>query len=370
MENYSPQAFWDNLDMSKTLFLRWSYMSINFRNALMTLTGKTGKNKDMLNAFLKSKNVGPDQKTAFNNLRRLLDQFHAEIYCPSKESKRKVEESEMKAKNLGNEEFKTQLRAFSEFLVCAFPGCRIPDLIKDIYESTPPPKGLNEMLEELEKLSIEDLADNPGNRAPVLFVIDNSLPMQGPAFNKLQVAFDGLFEELKNDNKLLYTVELYITTCGGGPTEIVSFATIDRQQNLLDNMDLQCYGRCLMGQTINQALDRLDERIRAMKDGENDVAYYTPWLIILSDGKFKDEMEDVYARVADLKYRRELQVYPKALSGKADMETLRRLDENEASRLESVNGFFKDIFKSLKTIENKTPGGDRVVLVHQEGFQS
>ncbi|MBR5205210.1 MAG: hypothetical protein IKW32_08405 [Bacteroidaceae bacterium] len=370
MEEFSPQKFWDNLDMTRALFLRWSYMSFNFKSALITIAKRTGKNKDLLNAFLRTKDVGPDQKTAFNNLRRTMDQFYVEIYYPNKGNKQRIEDSEMKARNFGNEEFKVHLRSFSELLVYAFPGCRIPELIKDIYESAPPPKGLNEMMKELEELSIEDLADNPGNRAPVLFVIDNSLPMQGQAFDKLQVAFDELFEELKNDKSLLCTVELYIATCGGGPTEIVSFATIDIQKDLLDNMDLQCYGRCLMGQTIKKALDRLDERIHAMKDGEYDVAYYTPWLIILSDGKFKDEMEEVYTRIDELKAARELLVYPKALSNRANMESLRRLDDKEASRLESVNGFFKDIFKSLKTIENKAPGGDRVVLVHQGGFQS
>lgn len=376
MNTYNPQRFWDELDMDRPLFLRWSYMSINFKYVLESITGKNNENhKKLLNEFIRNRKISnSDQKTSFQNFRQKMDKYFFNIYLSSKAKNVPVTDEEMQQLGFDDNEFKMQLGVFSQLLVCAYPSYKVPDRISEIYQNAPKPKGREEMLMDIDALSKFDLADNPGNRAMVLFVIDNSISMDGKAINSLQEAFEDLFEEMKKDNQLLYSVELYIVTCGCGkeeePTEIVRFATIERQLDLLDNMLLEVWGRCKMGKTINLALDRLEEHIRDMKESKTDVGYYTPWLIILSDGKFKDEMEEVYGRVAKLKERRDLHVYPKALTEKADLAALRRLDEEEAGHIKSVNGFFKDIFNSLHATENQTPGSDNFNIVHKEGFQS
>ena len=227
------------------------------------------------------------------------------------------------------------------------------------------------MLEDIEKLSLFDLADNPTSRFPTIIIIDNSLYMgEGNILEELHRGLKGLFQEINDSKTLSGAIELYIATCGGGPNEIVNFATIERQEKILSNMTLRPYGRCMMGATINMALDKLEERINLMKNGEIDVAYYCPWMIILSNGKFVDteELDIAYSRINALKQNRDIQVYPIGLTPSANLNTLKKLDETEASILTSVNGFFSDVFVSLNMSESSTPGGERVSLVHKQGF--
>ena len=368
-DTFKPQIFWDNINPTAYRYGRLRYLSINFREALQDLTNKDENNFCLLNEILTQYNAGPIQKTYYNDLRRNLDKYFMEIYreCKNRGTKFMTNE-ELYEKGFSENLYKSLLKQFSEFLAWIY-DVDIPYSIKEMYKDIIEPKDIDEMQVELKQLSIDDLAENPDNRAPILLIIDNSLSMEGDAFKQLQYGLNGLFEELEADVKLKYTVELYISTSGNGPNEIVNFATIDRQRQILNAIELKCKGKCLMGATINMALDKLEERISVMKNGDIDVAYYTPWLIILSNGKFKDDMEGVFERIQDLREKHELQVYPIGLNKNANMDTLRKLDEKEAKILTSVNGFFKDIYSSLKMIEKSTPGGERITLVHHEGFK-
>lgn len=367
-DTFNPQRFWDNIDPTKNRYMRFQNLSYNFRKALQSLTNNSSyKNSEMMKDFIyMKKGVGFIQKTNFFNLCRTMDKLWIEVF--SNKGNRYTDD-DLTQIEFNEGKYKLLLKQFSEFLAWAY-GVVIPNTIVEMYkEDIVMPKDIDEIQAELEHLSIDDLADNPGNRAPILFIIDNSLSMEGDAFEQLQYGLNGLFDELEADVNLKYTVELYISTSGNGPNEIVNFATIDRQRQILNAMELKCKGKCLMGATINIALDKLEERISIMKNGDIDVAYYTPWLIVLSNGKFRDDMEDVFERIQDLREKHELQVYPIGLNKNANMDALRKLDEKEAKILTSVNGFFKDIFSSLKMIEKSTPGGERVTLVHQEGFK-
>lgn len=372
VDRFKPQRFWDNIDPTAYRYGRLGYLSINFREALQDLTNKNGNNNNnssLLNEILTQNNAGPIQKTYYNDLRRNLDKYFVEIYweCKNRGTKFMTNE-ELYEKGFSENLYKSLLKQFSEFLAWMY-DVDIPYSIKEMYKDIVESNDMDEMQAELEQLSIDDLAENPGNRAPILFIIDNSLSMEGDAFGQLQHGLEGLFDELEADVNLKYAVELYISTSGNGPNEIVNFATIERQRQILNTIELKCKGKCLMGATINMALDKLEERISVMKNGDIDVAYYTPWLIILSNGKFKDDMENVFERIQNLREKHELQVYPIGLNKNVNMDALRKLDKKEAKILTSVNGFFKDIYSSLKMIEKSTPGGDRVTLVHQEGFK-
>ena len=69
-----------------------------------------------------------------------------------------------------------------------------------------------------------------------------------------------------------------------------------------------------------------------------------------------------------MKNEEEIQVYPIGVTNKAKLEQLKRLDPVEAGILGSINGFFTDVFNSMKFSQNSSPGGTRVSIVHQDSF--
>jgi uncharacterized protein YegL len=179
-----------------------------------------------------------------------------------------------------------------------------------------------------------------------------------------------LFDEIYATQTLAVSMELYIATCGGGFTEKVAFATIDRQKPILDALELKPYGLSRMGETICHALDKLQERISIMRNPDYGVSYFKPWLIVLSNGKFKDpQMDEAYRRVKQMQDDRELYVLPIGISKQADMENLRQLSPS-AFYLEdtSLHGLFKDVFISLKKSQYSQPGGDDIEFVHSGAY--
>ena len=371
------RTFWENVDMSKNLYSRFGYLSVNFRYILTSGSNanKSGiPNKELLDLLLKSNTsgIGPSQKTEFYDMCRDLDKFYTECFLFAKNNGIKLTEKDMCDKGFNEEKFKVLLKSLSEFISCIH-GLIIPDNIKAIYQDVRPKPGILEMKEELERASLSDLVNNSRPRFPAIFIVDNSVYMgENGIFAELQSAMKKFFVEIAANKHLSEITELYIATCGGAHNEIVNFATIARQRDILERMELKPYGRCMMGNAINRSLDKLEKRIAQMTNEDIDVQYYCPWIIILSNGKFKDteEMERACARLRELKKNGDIQVYPIGLTGDADMNALRMLDEQEAYIMTSLNGFFSDVFYSLGWSRRSTPGGDRVMLRHPEGFEA
>ncbi len=227
--------------------------------------------------------------------------------------------------------------------------------------------------EELNRIGLESFVmDNKTPRILVAFIIDNALYMdQKGCLAKLDEGLTELIEEVRTNSTLSYQLELYIATTGNGPKEVVNFDTIDHLESQLNEFMIQPFGRSKMASTIELALQRLDERIQQLRSPEINLDLLNcPWMIVLSNGKFAEDMTAVSDQLQERISQRKLMVYWRALSHDANMEVLSQLpaqDSGKVKVLEYVNGFFKDINNSLKSASCSVPGY-HVDLENKSGF--
>lgn len=374
MNNYNPRSFWDGVDLTKKRFSRFGYLFINMKKAFKDLSKGSGlpektKQKEVLRWILRNSErgfAGRLTEDKFFQMCRDLTIFSSMSY-QAKNEERSLTDQDFDDKGLTEDVFLADLKYLSEFLAWAY-NYQIPASINDLCSKAATPKDPLELEKELAQLnSDKDLSDNPSPRFPAIIIIDNALYMEKRLGN-LENGLQKLFNEIKTDARLAGAIELYIATCGGGATEIVDFSTIDRQEFRLNELDLVPYGKCMLASAINMALDKLNQRIDKMKNEDVDVDYYCPWMIILSDGKFGENITEVCKRLERMKNEEEIQVYPIGITNKAKLDQLKRLDATEAGILGSINGFFTDVFNSMKISQNSSPGGTRVSIVHQDSF--
>lgn len=378
---FNAQLFWYNLDKknARSLFSRINYINSSFFASLSSLTGiDKGGYRQMLDMVLDGKSPGTRQADEFYSLSRAFTDYYHKV-CRGRDKNDPEPDAEtLAAKGFGEEKYKLMLKQFSEFLAFVYE-CIVPEDVKEVYKTIEESPEELQMTMDIEKLSEADLADNPTPRFQLIIIIDNAFYMDGCAFGQLNASLQNLINEIEKNSLLSSAVELYIATSGhsrkekeeNAIKEIVSFATIDRQRKILHEFTIKPYGLCYLGTVINMALDKLEKRKALMVAPDNSVSYYPSWMILLTNGKYIDEpeMEIACDRMNEMKRQRELQVYPVGITEKAIMDNLCKLDGERAAILTSFKGFFNDVFQSMKMIKNSTPGGDRIELVHNEGFR-
>ena len=379
--------FWDNLDMKKDLSARYSFICRFFHLMLLDLSKNSGivngprAKANRINWILQHNPngfPGDELQKQIMSARVKLANFSRLNYVADKnEGKagdKKTDNEERRATNdelieygLDERTFVAVLEAVSHFCAWAY-NLEIPPRIQEILssmESDENAAGEGIPQSELDDVSVDDMA-NKAYRFPFIIIIDNSISMgEIGRLEKLQQGLNDLYGKIEMSSILRSRVELYVATCGGGANEIVNFAMIDRQMVPLNQLILSPFGACKMASTIDMALDRLKVRLDMYSDASHDIRYFRPWMLILSDGKFKEDMSKVIDRIN--KDFSKLQVYVRGLSGKANMDNLRLLDPH-AAILNSLDGFFKDVFVSLKRIQTSIPGGERIHLINQQGF--
>ena len=141
--SFNPRKFWDNIDLTKNLFSRIGYISINFRLALLDLAECNEKSIsnttllrmiiDTINGISSSK-VGPIQLRDFYDLNRSLQTYYSEFVAKKKE----VTSFDLINKGFDENKYKTLIRQFSEFLAWGY-NYVVPENIKAIYNSLQEP---------------------------------------------------------------------------------------------------------------------------------------------------------------------------------------------------------------------------------------
>ncbi len=357
---------WDNLDMSFSLFKRFSLLSINFNKIIKDLSAASGINDDEAGAKVNrinwilqnNRNGAPGaemQKSILEARHRIA--FFNSLNYDSHNNKRFVTAEDLADSGFDEAAFLLTLRQVSVFAAWAY-NLEIPQRIQELLKKDGGnPKDIP--ADELE-IDEDDLAENKWHRFPFIILIDNSLSMgEGNSMEKLQHGLTNLFHEIFNNNDLSRSMELYVATCGGQPTEIVDFAMIDRQSLTLDSLLLHPRGACMMADTIQMALRQLDKRLKLLRAPNYDINFYKPWMLILSDGKFRGDME---AAIASIRAFPDLQVYARGVSAKARMDALRTLD-SKATILNDFSVFFKNVFNSLERSQSSIPGGEDIQLI-------
>ena len=376
--SFSGSNFWALVEsMAKGgLYKKWFNLNRQWYYILKDLTGEQEEipTKILLEMYIKKDGakMGWEMINNLNALQGALYNFFLKEIKPNKENGVKfTSDGVMIDKGFTEVEYLKYVKIFSELITFAKPNeCPIiPDTIVEMYS--------NIKFDEPDwrELSLKDLADNPKDRVPVIFIIDNALYMEGcgdDSFTTLKDTFRKLINDIDESAQLSEAIELFVATCGGGFKQIVDFGAIEHQKAELLTMSstLPARGRCRMGEAIDGALDRLESRIEQYRDEA--IRYYCPWLIILSNGSFVD-MEsnaDAYERLQRVKGSGEIKVYPVGVTEEANLANLKKLDSKEAGIPDSFEGFFKDVFMSLKASQHSQPADNQVNLVHCGGWTS
>ncbi len=134
---------------------------------------------------------------------------------------------------------------------------------------------------------VVEFAENPEPRCPCVLLLDTSGSMQGTAMNALNEGLVSFKEELVKNSLAARRVEVAIVTFDSKVNVVQDFVTADQFSPPV----LSAQGLTTMGAGIHKALDLIADRKSQYR--ASGIAYYRPWVFMISDGEPQGEFEDV-----------------------------------------------------------------------------
>jgi uncharacterized protein YegL len=123
-----------------------------------------------------------------------------------------------------------------------------------------------------------EFAENPDPRCPCVLLLDVSSSMQGPSITALNEGLKAFQQEVSRDVIAARRVEVAIVTFASEAKTVQDFVTVDQ----FAAPELTALGQTHMAAGIEMALDLLEQRKVTYR--QNGVAYYRPWLFLITDG--------------------------------------------------------------------------------------
>lgn len=195
-----------------------------------------------------------------------------------------------------------------------------------------------------------EFADNPEPRCPVVLLLDNSGSMRGEPLRELNLGLRAFREDLLADPLAAKRCELAVVSFG--PVRIVSDFVSAAD---FEPLTLLAEGDTPMGGAIERGLDML--RVRKDMYRRNGIAYYRPWVFLVTDGAPTDRWQDAARAVHDGEAERAFAFFAVGVE-KADMTVLKRLSVREPVKLRGLK--FREMFQwlssSLRGVSRSTPG--------------
>ncbi|MCH3960187.1 MAG: VWA domain-containing protein [Selenomonas sp.] len=230
---------------------------------------------------------------------------------------------------------------------------------------------------------IEDLVNNPTPRVPICLCLDTSGSMgavEGDYQSTGKVVYeDGhnwtlvtggtsridemmngikqFYEAIREDEIAVYSAEICVVTFDSKATCVLDFANLERQEEL---PVLKAEGATAMGEGVNLALDRLEERKKEYKD--KGVDYYQPWLVLMTDGEPNGnpaELQRAIERTITLESEKKLTIFPIGIGNESDQSTLGRFSQKRSAlKLQGLkfSEFFAWLSASVVKTSQSMPG--------------
>jgi uncharacterized protein YegL len=194
-----------------------------------------------------------------------------------------------------------------------------------------------------------EFAENPEPRCPCILLLDTSGSMDGAPINALNQGLQTFQTDIKKDDLAQKRVEVAIVTFGNvGVQTKQDFVTAGKFQA----PDLSAGGVTPMGEAINHALDMLRGRKEQYK--ANGIAYYRPWIFMITDGAPTDEWQMAAKRVHDEEAANGLAFFAVGVAG-ANMQTLAQIAVRQPRILQGLN--FSELFLWLSQSQKRVSAG-------------
>ncbi len=184
-----------------------------------------------------------------------------------------------------------------------------------------------------------DLIFNPSPRCACMLVLDNSGSMDGAPIQELNAGLQTFVSALQEDEVAALSVEVGIVTAGSAAIELMPFTVV---ANLPSMPQLSASGETPLGAAVEKALHKLEQR--KIEYQQNGVAYYQPWLVIISDGSPTDSWKAAAAKAQQMSAERKLVSLPLGVSG-ADFGCLSQFSSKPAKSIAGLK--FREFFKWL-----------------------
>jgi uncharacterized protein YegL len=179
--------------------------------------------------------------------------------------------------------------------------------------------------------------DNPEPRCPCVLLLDTSGSMDGDPIRQLNAGLKQFQSEIGSDTLASRRVEIAIITFG--PVQVQQdFVTADT----FSAPTLTCTGTTPMGEAILEALDLI--KLRKQLYQANGVAYYRPWIFLITDGAPTDSWQQAAAAVRAAEKAKSLAFFPVGVDG-ADFDVLKQISPRTPIKLKGLA--FRELFQWL-----------------------
>ncbi len=195
-----------------------------------------------------------------------------------------------------------------------------------------------------------DFAENPEPRCPCILLLDTSVSMNGKPLEELNAGLLAYKDELAADSLAAKRVEVAIVTFG--PVQVAQEFTTAEQFN---PPTLQTTGDTPMGAAIERAIEMVTARKQTYRS--NGIAFYRPWIFLITDGGPTDPWQSAAAQVHEGESSKAFSFFCVGVEG-AHFDILKQISVREPLRLKGVR--FRDLFQwlsnSQKSVSRSTPG--------------
>ncbi len=206
-----------------------------------------------------------------------------------------------------------------------------------------------------------DFAENPEPRCACVLLLDVSGSMSGQPISELNLGLVQFKDELSADSLAAKRVEVTVVTFGGHVQTVTDFTTPAHFQP----PTLVAQGVTPMGTAIQFGLDILKQRKETYK--ANGIAYFRPWVFLITDGGPTDEWAIAAQQVKQGGASKAFAFFSVGVEG-ANFDVLKQLSTSQPLKLKELR--FRDLFSwlsaSLKFVSRSTPG-EAVPLTNPTG---